>query len=240
MSTDQPRPGGEPPEEDPFRKPPQAPPPPGSGVPHDQGPPPGGPYGQGPSGQEPPAQGPYGGQGGQGQYGGQGGPGGYGEYGYGPPSPLAGMPPLASRGKRLLARIIDWLVVAVPVLIVTGLLFNTWVIDTDGSETAYDGSDFAQTIIYTLVYFLYEGLMLTTRGQTLGKMAMRIRVAMLDDGALPAGNPGWFRAAVYSLPTVVPCLGFLFWLVNVLWCTWDQPYHQCLHDKAAKTVVVRA
>jgi hypothetical protein len=37
---------------------------------------------------------------------------------------------------------------------------------------------------------------------------------------------------------VVPCCGFIFWLINVLWCTWDDPYHQCIHDKAAKTVVV--
>ncbi|MFK4273751.1 RDD family protein, partial [Streptomyces milbemycinicus] len=51
---------------------------------------------------------------------------------------------------------------------------------------------------------------------------------------------GWVRAAVYALPEIVPCCGFLFWLINVLWCTWDRPYRQCLHDKAAKTVVVSA
>ncbi|MCZ7431443.1 RDD family protein [Streptomyces sp. WMMC1477] len=229
MSTDEPRPGGEPPEEDPFRKPPQAPPPPEPG-----GPSGGGPYGGGASGGEPygggaSGEGPYGG----GPY----GPGPPGPYPYGQPGPPTGMPPLASRGKRLLARIIDWLIVAIPVLLVTGLAFGTWTMDGDGG--AYDGGSFAQTVIYVLVYFLYEGAMLTTRGQTLGKMAMSIRVGMLADGAVPAGNPGWLRAAVYALPTVVPCLGFVFWLVNVLWCTWDEPYHQCLHDKAAKTVVVQ-
>jgi uncharacterized RDD family membrane protein YckC len=49
------------------------------------------------------------------------------------------------------------------------------------------------------------------------------------------------RAAVFALPGILSavCVGALFWLLNVLWCTWDQPYRQCLHDKAAKTVVVR-
>ncbi|MEE1928118.1 RDD family protein [Streptomyces sp. TRM 70351] len=216
MSTDQPQPGGEPPGDDPFRKPPpSAPPPPGAGGGHGYG------YGGGEA---------YG-----------SGPGAYGDV-YGPPDPLAGMPPLASRGKRLLARIVDAFVVGVPVFLIGGLLFGTWAYQVGAStdENAYDSRDFALSLIYTAVYFLYEGWMLTTRGQTLGKMALRIRVGLLDDGAVPEGNPGWFRAAVYNLPAVIPCLGSLFWLVNVVWCTWDRPYQQCLHDKAVKTVVVEA
>ena len=39
---------------------------------------------------------------------------------------------------------------------------------------------------------------------------------------------------------MVPCCGFIFWLVNVLNCTWDKPYQQCIHDKVAQTVVVEA
>ncbi|KOG89008.1 hypothetical protein ADK38_16620, partial [Streptomyces varsoviensis] len=96
------------------------------------------------------------------------------------------------------------------------------------------------SVIISVVYFVYEGLMLTSRGQTVGKRMMKIRVAMLENGAVPAGRPGWARAAVYSLPEIVPCCGFIFWLVNVLWCTWDKPYQQCLHDKGARTVVVAA
>jgi uncharacterized RDD family membrane protein YckC len=146
--------------------------------------------------------------------------------------PLAGMAPLASRGKRLLARIIDALIVGIPLGLVIGLAESGYSSDT--------GRTYWQQGVYILVYLVYEGLMLTTSGQTVGKKLMRIRVAMLKDGAVPAGSPGWFRAVVYSLPMLVPCLGFLFWLVNVLFCTWDQPYHQCVHDKAARTVVVAA
>lgn len=166
------------------------------------------------------------------------GPSGVDPYGgaEGATDPLAGMPPLASLGRRLLARIIDALIVAVPTTIILWpLMADSYEID-DGRPA---GSYLPQGIVL-LVYFLYEGLMLSARGQTLGKMAMKIRVAMLDNGALPRGTPAWFRAAVYSLPQLVPCVGFLFWLLNVLFCTWDRPYRQCLHDKAAKTVVVSA
>ncbi|MCK7623965.1 RDD family protein [Streptomyces sp. RS10V-4] len=258
MSTDQPRPGpGEPPEHDPFPKPP--PPaggPPRNGTPHGPGPggppPPGGSGGTPPPGgappppPPPPGGGPYG----SGPYGGPyaGGPYGSGPHGGGPPAggpygpgqygtdPLAGMPPLANRGKRLLARIIDALLIGVPVSLIMNAIVG-WVdyFSTSSVETSKQATVSGVTM---LAYLIYEGLMLTSRGQTVGKMAMRIRVAMLSDGSVPTPQAGWTRAAVYTLPEIVPCCGFIFWLVNVLWCTWDKPYQQCLHDKAARTVVV--
>ncbi|WP_165986526.1 RDD family protein [Streptomyces sp. YIM 98790] len=166
-------------------------------------------------------------------------PGGTGDYGtspsggpYGAGGPVPGMPPLASLGRRVVARILDWLIIYVPLALITLPL-----VDTDDYNTA---GNWGTSLLGVLVYFVYEALMLTSRGQTLGKMAMKIRVGMLADGSLPAGSPGWVRAAVYALPQLVYCLGQVFWLVNVLWCTWDRPYRQCLHDKAAKTVVVEA
>ncbi|AEW94314.1 MULTISPECIES: RDD family protein [Streptomycetaceae] len=205
MSTDPPTPGpGEPPEE-PSRKYPDA-----AGAPEGGGTE-GGPYG-GPHGMPPPAP-PYG-----------------TPYGTGT-DPLLGMPPLAARWRRLVARIADALIVGIPIGIILGFAWGGY----DYNDT---NRSFWQELIYALVYFGYDGYMLTTRGQTLGKRWMRIRVAMLDSGTNPAGRPGWVRAAVYALPPVVPCCGSVFWLVNVAWCLWDQPYHHALHDKAARTVVV--
>ncbi|GHF45522.1 MULTISPECIES: RDD family protein [Streptomyces] len=209
MSTEEPQ------DNDPFLKqPPSEPPGDQYGGRH------GGPYGGAP---------PYGGPGGPPPPGGPGSP--YGNA-YGAADPLAGMPPLANRFKRLVARIIDGLIVGVPITAIFSAATRGWDPTQDNGKTSGLG------ILIAVVYFVYEGLMLTSRGQTLGKMAMKIRVGMLDNGAVPAGSAGWTRAAVYNLPEIVPCCGFLFWLINVLWCTWDQPYHQCIHDKAAKTVVV--
>lgn len=178
---------------------------------------------------------PTGGAEGTGGTGGTGGTNGtpYGEH-RDEGDPLAGMPPLAHLGRRLIARIIDALLVGIPVgLVMVAIL---------GGYDPVDGSARSSTvtIVYALVYFVYEGLMLTHYGQTVGKKAMKIRVAMLENGQPPVGQPGWVRAGVYALPEIVPCCGFIFWLLNVLWCTWDRPYRQCLHDKAAKTVVVSA
>ncbi len=146
------------------------------------------------------------------------------------------MPPLANRGKRLVARIIDAIIIGVPVTLIMNAIVG-WVdyFSTSNVEASKQATVSGVTM---LVYLIYEGLMLTSRGQTVGKMAMKIRVAMLSNGSVPTTQAGWTRAAVYTLPEIVPCCGFVFWLLNVLWCTWDKPYQQCLHDKAARTVVV--
>lgn len=218
MSTDQP-------DNDPFRK--QGPP--GEGQP----PPsyPGGPYGSPPPsgpGQDPYGSGP---NSGSGPY--AGGPYASNPYGdmAGATDPLAGMPPLASRGKRLLARIIDALLIGIPIALIMGFAQGGW---GDGDS----GRTYGQQLVYTFVYLVYEALMLSNSGQTVGKKLMRIRVAVLADGSVPRGAPAWIRSVVYHLPPLVPCVGFIFWLANVLFCTWDKPYRQCLHDKAVKTVVV--
>ncbi|MFF9482600.1 RDD family protein [Streptomyces sp. NPDC014733] len=231
MSSEQPGPGaGEPPEDDPFLKKPQEPPAgggPESGGSAGGGPPPG-PYGHDPYGGGSSGHDPYGGRYADNPYGG----------GYGAADPLAGMPPLAGRGRRLVARIIDAIIIGVPMSLIMSSIVG-WVdyTSTSNAETSKQATVSGVTM---LVYLVYEGLMLTHRGQTVGKMAMKIRVAMLSNGSVPTTQAGWVRAAVYTLPEIVPCCGFIFWLVNVLWCTWDKPYQQCLHDKAAKTVVVSA
>lgn len=158
--------------------------------------------------------------------------------GYGEPDPrLRGMPPLGTSGRRLMARIIDALIVGIPVGIVLSVL---GLVHWNGNENNAFAGDVSSSAFYAVVYFVYEALMLASSGQTVGKRWMRIRVAMLADGSVPTRSAAWTRAAVYSLPGIVPCLGFLFWLVNVLWHLFDHPFRQCLHDKAANTVVVSA
>ncbi|MDX3096159.1 RDD family protein [Streptomyces sp. ME19-03-3] len=223
MSTDEP--------EDPYAKPPREPsgpaqPPPG------QSPPPGQepaspPYRQPPYQQPPPSGSPYGQP--PPAYGG-GDPYASGPYGVAEPDPLAGMPPLANRGRRLLARIVDALIVGIPVYGLTGLIWNY-----DYNTT---GAVFSQSVIYAVVYLAYQVLMLTRYGQSLGKKLLRVRVGMLTDGAKPTTPAALKRESVYSLVPIIPCCGEIFWVIEVLWCVWDKPYRQCLHDKAGQTVVV--
>ncbi len=153
----------------------------------------------------------------------------------GPPgdtgSPSGALPPLADLWRRVLARVIDYLLVGIPVY---GLLLVY-------SRTHVHGlGRIWQLLFSVLVYIGYDGYMLTTRGQTFGKQWMKIRVGMLHDGSLPVGRAGWLRAAVYALPWLFPYPWSYLWLINVLWVLWDKPYRQALHDKAAKTAVVTA
>lgn len=250
MSTDQPRPG-EPPEDDPFRKKPQEPtpppggspygsPPPGSGTPP---PPPGGPYGgSGAGGGYPPPPPPYGGAGG-----GPGDPYG-GSGGYGMPDPLAGMPPLADTGKRLVARIIDWLIVGIPLWILSAVFSSGWYTGapdegedmTDAAAGWYTGALLLWLLLGIVAYIAYDWYFTQKSGQTLGKKAMRLRVAMLNDGTVPPSKTALGRAATLWLPSLVPCCGGLWWIVVFISILVDKPYQQGLHDKAAKTVVVQS
>ncbi|MFE9136844.1 RDD family protein [Streptomyces sp. NPDC007355] len=256
MSTDQPPPG-QPPEEDPFLKRPQEPPPPSGGQPPPPpggdrpppgGPPPGSPYG--PSGGDPygPSGGdPYGSSGGS-PYGGGGGMpppyggGGYGA-GYGGTDPLSGMPPLAESGRRIFARIVDWLIIAIPLAII-GIPFDIYTRATD------DGSDWGDTVnslnggsqlvfqlITIVAYVAYDTVMTAKNGQTLGKKLMKLRVAMLNDGSTPPMSQSLLRAVVLWLPTLI-CCACLWPLLILILILVDKPYKQGLHDKAAKTVVV--
>ncbi|MEU8886892.1 RDD family protein [Streptomyces sp. NPDC048442] len=230
MSTDQPPPGV-PPENDPFQKypPPPPPPPPGGGSPYDQ--PPGNPGGPLP---------PYGG----GPYDGNYGSGGYGG-GYGGDDPLAGMPPLAPLGKRFLARLVDLLIVAIPLAII-GIPFGTYDRITKTTDDFGDtitevssGKSVVFQLLSIVVYLAYDTYMTKKNGATVGKRLLGLRVAMLNDGTVPQTNAALMRAAVLLLPALI-CCPCLWWLITLVVIAVDKPYKQGLHDKAAKTVVVTA
>ena len=91
---------------------------------------------------------------------------------------------------------------------------------------------------------IYSAVMLRWRGATVGKMAMGLAVRLRDrPGRLP-----WSAIAArvltqqgYMLTAVVPWLylALSWWpLLDDLWAAWDGK-RQALHDKAARTNVVR-
>jgi uncharacterized RDD family membrane protein YckC len=212
MSSEPPPGSGQgPPDDDPFRK--HSTPPDDQGSPYGDEPPPssgGGPYG-----------GPYGGD----PYGGGGYPG----------DPLAGMPPLAESGKRTLARIIDMILVAVVVWLLTwGLGVSEVDMDADTVEV---GKSIGQSAVAAVLYIAYDTYMITSSGQTLGKKLFNMRVADLDNGATPSVRTALIRSAVLWIPFAFCCA--CFWTaIAGGWSFFDKPYKQGLHDKAAKTVVV--
>ncbi len=175
-------------------------------------PPPQGPYGGPPYGGPPyggPPQGPYGGQ-----------PPGYG-------APMQG-PVFADMGRRLGARAID-----VGLYLVVYIIFAVLL----GSGRSSGGS-LAVGLLMTVLMFGYEAGMVATRGGTLGKQLLGIKVVREADGQLPGWGPGVLRWLIQWVGSLVCGIGLLV--------VWLSPFFdgtkrfQGWHDKVAKTFVVRA
>ncbi|MCX4484949.1 RDD family protein [Streptomyces anulatus] len=220
MSNDQPTPGQPPEDDDPFLKKPQEPSPPSEGQPYGSAPPPPPP---------PPPNDPYGSGG-----------------GFGAPDPLAGMPPLAEPGKRILARLIDFLIISIPLYLISLPWGGAVDVNGDGDDgfgdavaSGYSGHQLLWSIIGLVVYVAYDTYFTHKDGRTLGKRLLKLRVAMLNDGRVPDTGAALMRAVVLWAPALL-CCPCLWWLINIVLMFTDKPYRQGLQDKAAKTVVVAA
>ncbi|MDQ1634933.1 MAG: hypothetical protein QOJ32_1742 [Frankiaceae bacterium] len=171
----------------------------------------------------------YGQQGGYGQqqqgYGQQGyGQQGYGQQGYGQQG-YGGGPQLAGMGARLGAKIVDVLIVAVPLAIVYIVILG-------------NHNTFIWGVIVAIALTVYEFVMFNSRGTTLGKQMLGLAVVDENGGALTSEQAGK-RAAVYWLPGIVPILGSIWGLVVALSPLFDSQRKQGFHDKAGKTLVVK-
>ena len=193
--------------------------------------------------------------------GGRPGAPGYGAAGDAAAGPAARDPALAEWWQRLLARLVDGaiLVVLTSPLWATAAIslfrrvqrlasqypdlsqpaaaqaFNTGV---SQMMTGMTGTFLLLGLGIAAVSFGYDWLQHGRWGQTIGKRVMGTKVVTADTRAPISGQAACGRAAVYALVPAVPSVGALFALVNESWLLWD-PRRQCLHDKAARTVVVK-
>ncbi|WP_181009972.1 RDD family protein [Ornithinimicrobium sufpigmenti] len=234
---------------------------PGQGAPGQQGG-----YGSGGHGQQGGyGQGGYGQQGGydphqpyaqQGQWQGAPMPGGY----PGQAGSLATTPdgqPLAGWWHRVLARLIDGILLGIVGFVIVLPLaapnfadnLTMWMDDV--LSTAQAGSAvappmpaglesdlFRVTMGGLLLGLVYEIGMVHLFGGTVGKLVTGLRVRLRETPGNPSLGAAAIRGAVYQLLPQIPYLGWIATLLNYLWPLWD-PQRQALHDKAAKTNVVR-
>ena len=120
-------------------------------------------------------------------------------------------------GPRFLALLIDGVIIGV----VGGLLSLPF----HNATGALGGS----IGILTLLYFI---VMEATRGATLGKMALGLRVVKTD------GSPiSWSESIIRNLLRIID--GLFIYLVGAI-LVWTSPLRQRLGDRAAKTVVIRS
>ncbi|MXW60333.1 MAG: RDD family protein [Acidimicrobiaceae bacterium] len=135
---------------------------------------------------------------------------------------------LAGAGHRLLARVVDAIVVLVPAIIAGAV----------GGEIAFR----ATAIVFGVVY---EVSMIANKGQTVGKMATRIKVIKTEASVPPGWDSSLYRWAlpgvfsiVSNLSSVLGILGLVSLLIylSLLWGKNRQGWH----DMVAKTFVVKA
>lgn len=138
---------------------------------------------------------------------------------------------LAGRGRRLGAAIIDFGVVSAVAFIAM------WPLGTFEHQQAYEPSQFVIRLVTLLVgsYLLVNGRLLHTRGQTVGKRLLGLRiVAYPDGGRLPL----WkllLRAFSVLAVAAIPFVGLLA-IIDTLFIFNKQ--RRCLHDYLAGSKVV--
>jgi len=134
---------------------------------------------------------------------------------------------LAGIGRRFGALFIDSLVLSIPIIIV---MVSVIAVTVSGKSNFNPIWVQPAALVAVGLYVVYEGLMLASRGQTLGKMAMKIKVVRVDGTAISTGQ-AWGRAFMRQI--LASCLSIFNYLPAFF--TKDRT---CLHDLVASTRVV--
>lgn len=154
---------------------------------------------------------------------------------------------LAGRGERFLAQLLDnviGLACALPGAMMIGLSAVRAGMSVGGNfASIVTAAGFGAGVIVLglamLTLFAVQLWMLVTRGQTIGKRVLGVRIVGFEDET----NPGFvkvflLRAVVPAIIGAVPYLGVLFTLTD--YCFIFRDDRRCLHDLIAGTKVIKA
>ena len=157
--------------------------------------------------------------------------------------PGAGTVKIATFGQRLLARLIDSVIVGVVFgifyAIGLGALFTGTTTDARGNPvpTTFGLGTFflfmGVAVIFTL---LYEVTMVALRGQTLGKMAMGLKIILQQSGQIPGWGPSFVRWIIPAVAGFVCGIGQILVYLSPLFD--NSGRFQGWHDKAANDLVI--
>lgn len=131
---------------------------------------------------------------------------------------------LAGIGKRFVASMIDGLLMSIPIVIMF-LIFGLAM----ATQARVNGAWNFWFLIPAGIAVTYQALMLAARGQTLGKMAMKVKVVAADGTEISPGQ-AWGREITRAV------LNFLY-VVDYIPAFFTKE-KTTLHDLAAKTRVV--
>ena len=157
------------------------------------------------------------------------------EAGYGPPVHAAGQ--YADMGKRFLARLIDFVIIFIPLLILYFVLFAIAGSDAeDGTGVLTGGAAIVYWLIFVAGPLAYEVGLIASRGATIGKQIVGVKVVREADGQVPGGGPAFLRWLIPFAGSLVCGIGQLLVYVSPFFDNTGR--RQGWHDKVAKTVVI--
>ena len=155
--------------------------------------------------------------------------------------PDTGPNSLPSLGQRSLARGTDFfLSMILPAGAITFLLRNR--VDEEGLIDISLELALALSTLVLLIPVVYETVLVSGRGQTVGKIMGGMRVAAVDTGDTPTTRQAAIRILIpiapIALGVVIPFISLGYFLVY-LSAVFGDRLRRGWHDKAAGTVVVR-
>ena len=149
----------------------------------------------------------------------------------------------AGRAQRLLAVIIDSMIIAVPAIILAIALpaYQAYV-ERAGSEPAINNGALIVAMvvfgIFAIGYVTYQFYWIWKNGQTLGKKLMKIKIVRVDGSRASFPRIVFVRAMVPAIVGSIPIVGTLFSLTDALFI-FGEP-KRCVHDHMADTIVINA
>jgi uncharacterized RDD family membrane protein YckC len=157
---------------------------------------------------------------------------------------------LAERGARLLAATLDELIllaISLPMIIgampamvaLVGGEADVESLDTMSVlRTMVGGPGTIITVLALIAWCVITAWLVATNGQSIGKRLVGIKVVRTDGSRASFARIFLLRNVVNGLPNLLPYVGWLYQLIDPLLIY--QESRQCLHDRIADTIVVRA
>jgi uncharacterized RDD family membrane protein YckC len=136
---------------------------------------------------------------------------------------------LATIGRRFGAHFLDNLLVQC-LAGGGGAVLGMAMVGAGGSEQDIEIAGNVANVVALVALVVYDGVMLQMRGQTLGKIAAKVKVVSADGGDITIGQ-AWTRASMKVV------LGLCFGITFL--AAFFNPERMTLHDRIAKTRVVR-
>jgi uncharacterized RDD family membrane protein YckC len=145
---------------------------------------------------------------------------------------------LAGRGERLGAYLLDLVIamvlVGAPLLV--GMNFDAAA--AGNWDGAFSPVGAVLCGIGALAYLVITAYLVYKNGQTMGKKIVGIKVVRTDRSRASVARIFWLRNFVNGIPGAIPYIGNIYALVDSLFIFSES--RQCIHDKIADTIVVKA